>query len=95
MSAPRVTECWCCGRDPRAASSHSRSARGLCYRCYQRWRYRGFTGPGPGPERLPRAEHAREYERVITSLSARRAAEQLGISPRTVVRWRAALREAS
>jgi hypothetical protein len=85
----RVAECWCCGRN------EYHWARGLCQRCYCRWYHRDFTGPGPGPERIPYAEKAREYEHVITSLSARRAAEKLGISARTVTRYRAALRETS
>jgi hypothetical protein len=88
MSRPQI-ECWCCGHDK------PHCARGLCKRCYDRWYHRGFTGPGPGPERVPYAEKAREYEHVITSLSARRAAEKLGFSARTVTRYRAALREAS
>ena len=86
--ACRPGECWCCGRD-------GLWGRGLCQRCYSRWYYHDFTGPGPGLERIPYAEKAREYEHVITTLSARRAAERLGVSARTVVRWRAALREAS
>jgi hypothetical protein len=83
-----LAECWCCGRPGRHAG------RGLCERCYNRWHQHGFAGPGPGPEFIPQAERAREYAHVITTLSARAAGEKLGISARTVQRWRAALREA-
>ena len=89
----RVTECWCCGRDPATVYPGWHSARGLCGRCYNRWQQRGFTGPGPGPEFMPAAGRARDYEHVITSLSARLAAQELGVSARTVQRWRRALRE--
>lgn len=84
-----VPECWCCGRGACPC------ARGLCARCYRRWRYHGFAGPGPGPERVPYAERARDYEHIITTLSAREAAGKLGVHPRTIRRLRAALREAS
>lgn len=84
-----LDECWCCGRP----GLHQ--ARRLCVRCYSRWQGRGFTGPGPGPEWAPQAERAREHARTITQLPARQAAERLGVSPRTVQRYRAALRNAA
>lgn len=88
---PLLAECWCCG-SPRVRYLK----RGpLCSNCYHRWHRNGFTGPGPGPARPPAAENAQEYAHIITSLSARRAAEQLGVSSRTIVRWRTALQEAS
>jgi hypothetical protein len=86
-----AAECRCCGV-PRVRYLKC----GLCSNCYHRWHRRGFAGPGPGPSaRVPMAENAREYADIITTLSARRAAEQLGRSEREIVRWRRALREAS
>jgi hypothetical protein len=41
------------------------------------------------------ARSAREYADIITSMSARQAGARLGRSAREIVRWRAALREAS
>lgn len=82
-----IDECWCCGREA------DRSVRGLCWRCYCRWQQKGFTGNGPGPEWSPAIEHALEYQHVITVLSARSAAEKIGVTSRTVQRWRKALRE--
>ena len=84
-----LRECWCCGR------SGEHWGRGLCCRCYNRWHARNFAGAGPGPEFAPAVDRAREYAHVITALPAAQAAQKLGISPRTVVRWRRALREAS
>jgi hypothetical protein len=93
-------ECWCCGRE-------GTCARGLCVRCYSRWHGRGFQGPGPGPERVPYAEKAagliggipqhdsHEAEPPSGALTARQMAERIGVSERTVTRYRAALREAS
>lgn len=81
-------ECWCCGR------TEPHHGRGLCRRCHKRWQGRGFTGPGPGPEFRSAAQYAREYAHTITSLPARDAAAELGVTPRTITRWRAALREA-
>lgn len=86
-----VAECRCCGV-PRVRYP----GRGLCSNCYHRWHRRGFDGAGPGPSaRAPMADSAREYADVITTLTARRAASQLGRSQRQIVRWRRALREAS
>ena len=50
----------------------------------------GFNAP---PER--QAESAREHARLITALPAREAAQEIGVSERTIQRWRLALREAS
>lgn len=83
-----IIECWCCGR------TKQQRARGLCIRCYNRWHRRGFAPPGPGPEFRPAAERAQEYAQVITTFSAAEAGRVLGISARTVVRWRSALRQA-
>lgn len=91
MPSPRgsrpIVECWCCGR------SASHQGRGLCATCYTRWQQKGFAGPGPGPEFQPQTERARDHAAVITALPARAAAERIGVSARTIVRWRAALRE--
>jgi FixJ family two-component response regulator len=46
-------------------------------------------------ELVRQIESAREHERVITSLPKSDAARELGISERTVERWRRALRKAS
>ena len=97
----RIVECWCCGRN------EPNWARGLCGRCYARWQRRGFQGPGPGPERVPYTERAaghlggipqhdsHEAEPAPGAVTARQMAERLGVSVRTVTRYRAALREAS
>ena len=86
-----AAECWCCGRERPDDGRHT--GRGLCARCYARWQGRGFTGPGPGPEWVPQAERAREYAHIITALSAAQSARALGVSSRTVTRWRKALRQ--
>jgi transposase-like protein len=87
-------ECWCCG-DVRPVICRKRGGP-LCTRCYSRWQRKGFSGPGPGPKQKPPvADSVQEYQAVITSLTARQAAARLGISDRTVQRWRAVLREAS
>ena len=82
-------ECWCCGHH------RPHKGRGLCSTCYSRWNKQGFTGPGPGPEFQPAAERAAEHAATITRLPAREAADRLGVSTRTIVRYRRALREAS
>ena len=83
-------ECWACGWIGRT------HAKGLCSGCYKRWKKHGFEGMGPGPkEHPPMLDSAEEYLATITSLSASRAGEQLGVTARTIQRWRAALREAS
>jgi hypothetical protein len=85
-----VIECWCCGQH------RPHYARSLCMACWGRWKYRGFTGPGPGPsQKPPITESAREYADLINSMPAWQAAQRLGLSERTIRRWRAALREAS
>lgn len=85
-----LRECWCCGRQ-----NQVNGGRKLCHRCHDRWRRKGFTGPGPGPEFTPVLVRARDHEDTITRLSSRNAGAVLGVSHRTVVRWRRALREAS
>jgi hypothetical protein len=87
-----VRPCWAC-TSPRARYF----SRGpLCTACYYRWHRAGFAGPGPGPSlKPPVRDSAREYADVITSMPARQAGERLGMSEREIVRWRAALREAS
>lgn len=87
-----AAECWACG----SGRIYCRLRGPLCQPCYGRWQRKGFRGPGPGPlQKPPTSDSAREYAHVITSLSARQAAIKLGITQRTVQRWRAALREAS
>jgi hypothetical protein len=87
-----VWPCWAC---PSPRARHF--SRGpLCGSCYNRWYRNGFAGPGPGPNlKPPIRDSAREYADVIKSMPARQAAERLGRSAREIVRWRAALREAS
>jgi hypothetical protein len=88
-----LRECDCCGSPRKVGRSHGRL---LCSNCNWRWRYHGFRPGGPGPlVKPPVATQIEEYADVITSLSARRAAEKLGVSSRTVHRWRAALRVTS
>jgi len=83
-----LEECWCCGARP---TLHA--GRGLCDACYSRWQRRGFTGPGPGPSLKPPAiESAREYAGVIMTMPARKAAGVIGVSERTVERYRRLLR---
>ena len=84
-----IIGCWCCGR------VRPHRARELCHTCYTRWQSRGFTGPGPGPGRTPETERASDYATVITSMSARLAAGRIGVTPRTIVRWRRALERAA
>lgn len=81
-------ECWCCGRERTGPYPH----RGLCSRCYKRWYRHGFTGAGPGPEREPIDVRALTHATIITRLSAREAAARIGVTRRTVCRWRAILR---
>jgi hypothetical protein len=92
---PLQEPCWCCGRGPFDDDGNPvmNAGRELCRRCWARWWAHGFAGPGPGPEWVPVIEHAYEYEHVITTLSARAAAEKIGVCERTVTRWRRALRE--
>lgn len=85
-----LPECWCCGRE-----DQRHGGRGLCIRCYERWRRRGFSGPGPGPEFTPRLTRARDHLAVITTMSKRDAAAVLGLSTQTIARYRRALRRAS
>ena len=47
------------------------------------------------PPVVRQLDAARAHARVITALPARAAARELGVSERTVMRWRVALREAS
>lgn len=89
LAPPVLPECWACGRQ-----DQPRGSRGLCVRCYTRWQGRGFAGPGPGLEWASQAQRASDHMRLITTLSARDAAAQIGNSPRTVTRWRKALRKA-
>lgn len=89
IPAVQTIECWACGRD------EPHVARKLCKRCYGRWSKRGFSGAGPGPERMWALDQAREHEHVVLGLSATQAARKLGVSARTVQRWRAALRAAA
>lgn len=49
----------------------------------------------PAPQVVRQIESAREHARLITSLSASEAARELGVSSRTVMRWRSVLQEAS
>jgi hypothetical protein len=60
----------------------------LCVRCYRRWQSRGFTGPGPGPERLRAAASATDHYRVLLLRTAAQAAMELRVTTRTVTRWR-------
>lgn len=83
-------ECRCCGQ------MKPHSGHGLCGTCYSRWRHEGFAGSGPSsPQVTASAEKARLHETAITRLPTRRAAEQLGVTVRTVQRWRRTLGEAS
>ena len=85
-----IIECWCCGQ------MRPRFPRELCEACYRRWCRKGFTGPGPGPSlRLAMAERASDYATVITTLSASKAAGRIGVTPRTITRWRRALERAT
>lgn len=47
-----------------------------------------------GPPVVRQLDAARAHARLITALSAREAAQELGVSKRTIERWRAALQEA-
>lgn len=68
-------------------------ARGLCAACYNRWFKRGFSAHGPGPLwRQPISVQAAEYAALITTRSAAAAAARIGVSERTITRWRAELR---
>ena len=55
--------------------------------------YKERLGHNAAPER--QLESAREHARVITALTAREAAQEIGVSQRTIERWRAALAVAS
>ena len=55
--------------------------------------YKERMGGNARPER--QLDSAREHLRLITALSAREAARELGVSPRTIQRWRTALAVAS
>ncbi len=83
-------DCGFCVRENVPLTSHG--GKKMCRSCYSRWYYRGFQGAGPGPGFSAEAEQACEYAEIITRLSAAQAAEKLGVSSRTVVRWRKHLR---
>jgi hypothetical protein len=75
----------------------ARGQRGLSSACYQRWLYHGKPPfdqiPPPSTPHVPVAERIEDYLFIGGDrLSARAAAERLGVTRRTVVRWRAALR---
>jgi WhiB family redox-sensing transcriptional regulator len=48
-----------------------------------------------GPQVVRQLESARAHARLITALTAEAAARELGVSVRTIQRWRTALQEAS
>jgi hypothetical protein len=84
-----MPDCACgCGRP-----AH-RGHRGLNHSCWQRWARHGKPPYGQiPPPRGPQAERIEDYLFIGGDrLSARTAAERLGVSQRTVTRWRAALR---
>lgn len=86
-------DCGRCTRQNVLLSSHA--GEKMCNSCYSRWRRRGFEGAGPGPGFCPALERAQEHEPVLRRLTVARAAEELHVTPRTVARWRALLREAA
>jgi hypothetical protein len=66
----------------------------LCKGCYWRWWYDGFTGV-PSPPFPTALEKAEEYRETIFRCSAQEAGRRIGVTPRTVWRWRRLLREAA
>jgi hypothetical protein len=87
-------ECGGCGQRRRIIDrSHGMP---VCSPCWRRWKRKDFTADGPGPSMKPRIiDSAREHQAVITSMNIPEAAAVLGKTPRTIQRWRTALREAS
>lgn len=93
LPVPWGTDCTCgCGRPAQTGYGLSRS-------CYTRWRYHGF------PEAIPPASsfavgrsvdidaQLDDYQFIGgPKLTARKAAERLGVSMRTIVRYNARLR---
>lgn len=97
-----MSECANCG-EPRPPKGGWRKgwACGYCPACYKRWRRHGSPAGGPPPPR-PRAPRAARAGRVEDYTDLRswgipdsQAAERLGVSVRTLLRYKRDLREAS
>jgi hypothetical protein len=97
-TSPAMGACSC--GEPRPPHSWRYGwARGYCGTCYRRWARQGFPrgGPLPPAPRAPRASRAARIE-DYTELRSwgvpdTRAAERLGVSTRTVLRYKQQLRQ--
>jgi hypothetical protein len=86
----READCDCCTGTVVPVMAHGDWL--LCKRCYDRWKSRAFAPPGPGPGRAWAADSAAEHHRVLLGRTTSQASAVLGVSGRTVTRWRLALR---
>src|SRR5690348_2360021 len=90
--ADRRGTCSNCKREDVAVVAHE--GQDYCkHACYQRWKLNGFEGEAPPPPAGRAIDTAREYADVIMNLSTEAAAWRVGVTQRTIMRYRRLLEE--